>query len=78
MGLQSAFVSVFPITDYNETAEIEFVGYMVGEPKYSVRESLQKGITFAAPLKIGVKLNMFEADANGKKKLKESVSRKST
>jgi len=72
MGLQSAFVSVFPITDYNETAEIEFVGYMVGEPKYSVRESLQKGITFAAPLKIGVKLNMFEADANGKKKLKES------
>ncbi len=72
MGLQSAFVSVFPITDYNETAEIEFVGYMVGEPKYSVRESLQKGITFAAPLKIGVKLNMFESDANGKKKLKES------
>jgi len=72
MGLQSAFVSVFPITDYNETAEIEFVGYMVGEPKYSVRESLQKGITFAAPLKIGVKLNMFETDANGKKKLKES------
>ncbi len=72
MGLQSAFVSVFPITDYNETAEIEFIGYMVGEPKYSVRESLQKGITFAAPLKIGVKLNMFEADANGKKKLKES------
>ncbi len=72
MGLQSAFVSVFPISDYNETAEIEFVGYMVGEPKYSVRESLQKGITFAAPLKIGVKLNMFEADASGKKKLKES------
>src|SRR5512134_265377 len=72
MGLQSAFVSVFPITDYNETAEIEFVGYMVGEPKYAVRESLQKGITFAAPLKIGVKLNMFEDDANGKKKLKES------
>ncbi len=72
MGLQSAFVSVFPITDYNETAEIEFIGYMVGEPKYTVRESLQKGITFAAPLKIGVKLNMFEADADGKKKLKES------
>jgi DNA-directed RNA polymerase beta subunit len=72
MGLQSAFVSVFPISDYNETAEIEFVGYTVGEPKYSVRESLQKGITFAAPLKIGVKLNMFEADAAGQKKLKES------
>ena len=72
MGLQSAFVSVFPIKDYNETAEIEFVGYHVGEPKYTVREALQKGITCAAPLKISVKLNMFEADANGKKKLKES------
>jgi DNA-directed RNA polymerase subunit beta len=72
MGLQAAFVSVFPITDYNETAEIEFVGYTVGEPKYSVREALQKGITHASPLKISVKLNMFETDANGKKKLKES------
>ncbi|MBI5632468.1 MAG: DNA-directed RNA polymerase subunit beta [Nitrospirae bacterium] len=72
MGLQSAFVSVFPINDYNETAEIEFVGYHVGEPKYTVREALQKGITCAAPLKISVKLNMFEADASGKKKLKES------
>jgi DNA-directed RNA polymerase subunit beta len=72
MGLQSAFVSVFPIADYNETAEIQFIGYAVGEPKHSIRESLQKGITFAAPLKISVRLNMFEADASGKKKLKES------
>ncbi len=71
-GLQAAFLSVFPITDYNETAEIEFVGYAVGEPKYTVRECLQKGTTHAAPLKISVKLNLFEVDATGKKKLKES------
>ncbi|MEJ2696291.1 MAG: DNA-directed RNA polymerase subunit beta [Candidatus Sulfobium sp.] len=71
-GLQAAFLSVFPISDYNETAEIEFIGYLVGEPKYSVRECLQKGTTYAAPIKISVKLNQFEMDAAGKKKLKES------
>lgn len=71
-ALQSAFLSVFPITDYNETAEIEFIGYDVVEPKYTVRECLQKGITHAAPLKISVRLNLFEVDASGKKKLKES------
>ena len=71
-GLQAAFLSVFPITDYNETAEIEFLGYDVSEPKYTVRECLQKGTTYAAPIKIHVKLNQFEADPDGKKKLKES------
>lgn len=75
-ALQAAFLSVFPITDYNETAEIEFIGYDVVEPKYTVRECLQKGITHAAPLKISVRLNLFEVDASGKKKLKESRSRK--
>ena len=71
-ALQAAFLSVFPITDYNETAEIEFIGYTVVEPKYTVRECLQKGITYAAPLKVSVRLNLFEVDAAGKKKLKES------
>ncbi|MGC2064343.1 MAG: DNA-directed RNA polymerase subunit beta [Thermodesulfovibrionales bacterium] len=71
-GLQAALQSVFPITDYNETAEIEIMGYTVGEPKYTVRECLQKGTTYAAPIKISVKLNLFEADAAGKKRLKEA------
>jgi len=71
-GLQAAFLSVFPITDYNETAEIRFIGYTVGEPKYTVRECLQKGTTHAAPIKINVKLNQFEVDTAGKKRLKES------
>jgi len=72
IGLQAAFLSVFPIMDYNETAAIEFIGYNIGEPKYTVRECLQKGITYAAPLKINVRLDQFETDAGGKKKLKES------
>lgn len=71
-GLQAAFKSIFPIVDYNETASIEFIGYNVGEPKFSVRDCLQKGITCAAPLKIKVKLNLWEAGEGGKKRLKES------
>ncbi|MDP2167857.1 MAG: DNA-directed RNA polymerase subunit beta [Thermodesulfovibrionales bacterium] len=72
MGLQAAFKSVFPISDYNETAEIEFLGYSVGEPKFGVRDSLVKGVNYAAPLRIKVKLNLWEPGADGKKRLKEA------
>ncbi len=71
-GLQAAFHSVFPVVDYNETASIEFIEYMVREPKYDVQESLQKGINYAAPLKIKVKLNLWEKDVSDKRILKES------
>ncbi len=71
-GLQAAFLSVFPILDYNETASIEFLGYMIGEPKFSVRDCLQKGITYAAPLKIRVKLNLWEFEPKENKRLRES------
>ncbi len=71
-GLQAAFLSVFPILDYNETASIEFLGYAMGEPKFDIRDCLQKGITFAAPLKIKVKLNLWEFEPKGSKRLKES------
>ena len=71
-GLQAAFKSVFPIMDYNETASLELIGYFVGEPKFSIRDCLQKGITYAAPLKIRVKLNLWEAEESGNKRLKES------
>ncbi len=71
-GLQAAFKSVFPIMDYNETASLELIGYIVGEPKFSLRDCLQKGITYAVPLKIRVKLNLWEAEESGNKRLKES------
>src|SRR4030043_2058997 len=71
-GLQAAFLSVFPILDYNETASIEFLGYMIGEPKFGVRDCLLKGITHAAPLKIRVKLNLWEFEPKESKRLKES------
>ena len=71
-GLQGAFKSVFPIVDYNETASIEFMEYVIGSPKYDLRESLEKGINYASPLKIRVKLNLWEKGESGEKRLKES------
>ncbi len=71
-GLQAAFNSVFPITDYNDTASIEFISYSVGEPKLTPREALLKGLTYSAPLKIKVRLNLWDRDENGNKVLKES------
>ena len=71
-GLQAAFLSVFPIIDYNETASIEFLGYAIGEQKFGIRDCLQKGLTLAAPLKIKVKLNLWEFEQKGNKSLKES------
>jgi len=72
IGLQAAFSSVFPIKDYNETASIEFLGYSLVTPKFSVRDCLQKGITYAAPLKIKVRLNLWEEEDGKGKRLKES------
>ncbi|MEN8264265.1 MAG: DNA-directed RNA polymerase subunit beta [Nitrospirota bacterium] len=72
IGLHAAFTSVFPIVDYNETASIEFMEYIFGEPKYDLRESLDKGINYAAPLKIKVKLNLWEKGESDHKRLKES------
>src|SRR4030043_1670689 len=71
-GLQAAFLSLFPIPDYNETASIELLGYLIGGPKFGVRDCLQKGITYAAPLKIRVKLNLLEFESKGTKRLRES------
>jgi len=71
VGLQAALLSIFPITDYNETAAFDFLGYVIKEPKYNVRECLQKGITYSAPLKTKVRLNLYEVEGKNKR-LKES------
>ncbi len=72
IGLEAAFKSIFPIVDYNETASIEYLGYSISEPKYWYRECIQKGITYSAPLKIKVRLHLWENTEEGEKKLKES------
>src|SRR3990170_4810401 len=62
-GLHGVFRSVFPIKDFNETASLEFVSYKLGEPKYDVEECHQRGMTFAAPLKVTVQLILWDVDS---------------
>src|SRR6266446_5551915 len=72
IGLQAAVNSVFPISDYNETAMIELMDYTLGIPKYDVRECLERGMTYAAPLKIKVRLIHWEKDEKtSSKKVKD-------
>jgi DNA-directed RNA polymerase subunit beta len=71
-GLQAAFSSVFPITDYNDTVSIEFVSYSLGEAKIMPVECLVKGLTYAAPIKIKVRLNIWEKGEGEGKTLRES------
>ncbi len=59
-GLHAALKSVFPIGDYNNSALLEFSSYALGTPKYDVRECLEQGMTFAAPLKLRVRLVVFD------------------
>ena len=61
-GLEAVFRSVFPIKDFNETATLEYVKYEFEEPKYDVEECQQRGMTFAAPLKVTLRLIVFEVD----------------
>jgi DNA-directed RNA polymerase subunit beta len=61
-GLQAALTSVFPIADYNSTAVLEFVNYSLGTPKYDVRECMEQGMSYAAPLKIRVRLVVLDKE----------------
>jgi len=61
-GLEGVFKSVFPISDFSETASLEFVRYEFEEPKYDVDECMQRGLTYAAPLKVTLRLIVFEVD----------------
>jgi DNA-directed RNA polymerase subunit beta len=62
VGLQEVFKSVFPIKDFAERAELQFVKYELEEPKYDVEECQQRGMTFAAPLKVTLRLVVWDVD----------------
>ncbi len=71
-GLQSVFKSVFPISDFAGTALLEFVKYEFEAPKYDVDECRQRGMTFAAPLKVTLRLIVFDVDPDtGAKSVKD-------
>ena len=61
-GLQGVFKSVFPIKDFSNTSQLDFVGYEFEAPKYDVDECRQRGMTFAAPLKVKLRLIVFDVD----------------
>ena len=61
-GLQEVFKSVFPISDFSERGTLEFVSYELEQPKYDVEECQQRDITFAAPLKVTLRLVVFDVD----------------
>ncbi len=70
VGLQAVFQSVFPIRDFNDTASLEFVGYVLEEPKYDVQECLQRGMTYAAPFKVTIRLVAWD-DAGGSQTIRD-------
>ena len=61
-GIQGVFQSVFPIKDFNETAVLEFVKYELERPKYDVEECQQRDMTYSAPLKVTLRLIVFDID----------------
>jgi DNA-directed RNA polymerase subunit beta len=62
VGLQEVLKSIFPIRDFSDRAQLEFVRYELETPKYDVDECQQRGITFAAPLKVTLRLVVWDVD----------------
>jgi DNA-directed RNA polymerase subunit beta len=71
-GLHAAFQSVFPIISYSGNAALEYVSYRLGEPVFDVKECQLRGLTYAAPLRVLVRLVIYDKEATGpKKKVKD-------
>src|SRR5512137_525798 len=68
IGLHAAFRSVFPIVSYSGNALLEYVSYRLGEPVFDVKECQLRGLTYAAPLRVKVRLVVFDKEAPGAKK----------
>jgi len=62
VGIEAVFRGVFPITDFSETSVLEYVQYEFEDPKYDVEECMQRGMTYAAPLKVTLRLIVFDVD----------------
>jgi DNA-directed RNA polymerase subunit beta len=67
-GLHAAFKSVFPISSYSGNASLEYVSYRLGEPVFDVKECQLRGLTYAAPLRVKVRLIVLDKEAPGAKK----------
>ncbi len=71
-GLHSAFSSVFPIVSYSGNAALEYISYRLGDPVFDVKECQLRGLTYAAPLRVLVRLVIYDRDAPAsRKKIKD-------
>ena len=64
-GLHAAFKSVFPIVSYSGNAALEYVSYRLGEPVFDVKECQMRGLTYAAPIRVKVRLVIYDKEASG-------------
>ena len=71
MGLQGVFRSVFPIKDFNGTSELVFVSYNLEPPKYDVEECRQRGMTYAAPIKVTTQLMIYDQGEGGERLVRD-------
>jgi len=73
VGLHTAFKSVFPIVSYSGNAMLEYVSYRLGEPAFDVRECQLRGTTYAAPLRVLVRLVIYDKDAPAGSKVVKDI-----
>ena len=72
-GLHAAFKSVFPIVSYSGNAALEYISYRLGDPVFDVKECQLRGMTYAAPLRVQVRLVIYDKEASGNKKIVKEV-----
>jgi DNA-directed RNA polymerase subunit beta len=72
-GLHAAFSSVFPVVSHSGYAVLEYVKYRLGEPAFDVRECQQRGATFSAPLRVLVRLVIYDKDAPANTKVVKDI-----
>ncbi len=72
-GLHAAFTSVFPVVSHSGYAVLEYVKYRLGEPAFDVRECQQRGATYSAPLRVMVRLVIYDKDAPGNTKVVKDI-----
>ncbi len=72
-GLENLFRSIFPITDQEGRASLEYMHYQLSEPKYDTNECIQRGVTYSSPLLVTLRLIIFEEDEESKQKEIKSI-----
>ncbi|MCB2425682.1 DNA-directed RNA polymerase subunit beta [Methylophaga pinxianii] len=73
MGLHAAFQSVFPIKSHTGMAELQYVSYRLGTPAFDVKECQLRGVTYAAPLRVKMRLVIYDKDAPAKSKVVKDI-----